>query len=77
MIDIDLFKPINEAYRHKVGDMVLCEVAATIRQSAPGNALVCRYGGEEFCVVLPDTPIELATELAEQTRQQVARQQIT
>ncbi len=69
MIDNDHFKQVNDTYGHEVGDMVLRQVALTISANAPSDSMVCRYGGEEFCVVLPDTTIEFAAKLAEQIRQ--------
>ena len=72
MIDNDHFKQVNDTYGHEVGDAVLREVAGVIRRSVPYDALVCRYGGEEFCVVLPHTWIETAAEIAEKLRQHVA-----
>lgn len=77
MIDNDHFKQINDTYGHEIGDNVLKEVASVIRRSAPDDALVCRYGGEEFCVVLANQPIEQAAELAERTRRRVEAIRIT
>ncbi len=71
MIDNDHFKQINDTHGHKVGDTVLRKVATTILAGVPEDAMVCRYGGEEFCVVLPKITIESAAELAEQIRQRI------
>ena len=72
MIDNDHFKQINDTCGHEAGDTVLRKVAEIIRQSFSKDALVCRYGGEEFCVALPDTDVDAAAELAETIRQLVA-----
>ncbi|MGG2477899.1 PleD family two-component system response regulator, partial [Rhizobium sp. BR5] len=55
MTDIDRFKLVNDTYGHDVGDEVLREFAARIRSTVRGADLACRYGGEEFVVVMPDT----------------------
>ena len=52
MVDIDHFKSINDRYGHLVGDQVIHRVALTLRNAVPEGGLVCRYGGEEFCVLL-------------------------
>lgn len=68
MTDIDRFKLVNDTYGHDVGDEVLREFSARIRSTVRGADLACRYGGEEFVVVMPDTPIELAASVAERLR---------
>ncbi|RSC38051.1 PleD family two-component system response regulator [Agrobacterium sp. FDAARGOS_525] len=68
MTDVDRFKLVNDTYGHDVGDEVLREFAARIRSTVRGADLACRYGGEEFVVVMPDTPIELAASVAERLR---------
>ncbi|MCZ7467663.1 PleD family two-component system response regulator [Agrobacterium sp. O3.4] len=68
MTDIDRFKLVNDTYGHDVGDEVLREFAARIRSTVRGADLACRYGGEEFVVVMPDTPIEIAAAVAERLR---------
>ena len=55
MADIDKFKSFNDSFGHTAGDIVLKEVAAMLRRSVRTEDIVCRYGGEEFLVVLPDT----------------------
>ncbi|MFK3778412.1 PleD family two-component system response regulator [Agrobacterium sp. NPDC089420] len=69
MTDIDRFKLVNDTYGHDVGDEVLREFAARIRSTVRGADLACRYGGEEFVVVMPDTPIEQAASVAERLRE--------
>jgi diguanylate cyclase (GGDEF)-like protein len=52
MVDIDHFKSINDRYGHLVGDQVIHKVAVSLRNSVGETDLVCRYGGEEFCVLV-------------------------
>ncbi len=66
MIDIDHFKHINDIYGHIMGDQVLKTAAAMIRNCVKGRDTVIRFGGEEFVVILPDTPLKGAVILAEQ-----------
>jgi two-component system, chemotaxis family, response regulator WspR len=69
MLDIDHFKLYNDNYGHQGGDDCLKKVAAVIAGSVKRPAdLAARYGGEEFMVVLPDTDIRGATEIAEKLR---------
>lgn len=72
MVDIDHFKPINDEFGHQTGDDALKFVADTLRQSARTQDVVCRYGGEEFVVICPDTDIEAARQCAERLRLNVA-----
>ncbi|WP_288428668.1 PleD family two-component system response regulator [uncultured Agrobacterium sp.] len=66
--DIDRFKQVNDTYGHDAGDEVLREFAARLRSTVRGADLACRYGGEEFVVVMPDTPVEMAAMVAERLR---------
>ena len=66
--DIDHFKKINDAHGHLVGDNVLRMVAATIKESIKGKDLAARIGGEEFAILLPDTPFDGAMTLADNIR---------
>lgn len=68
MIDIDEFKPCNDLYGHLTGDDVLRQAAALIKGAVRDTDVVTRYGGEEFCVLLPETPHEGAVQLAERVR---------
>lgn len=72
MVDIDFFKSINDDFGHAVGDDVLRGIATTLRDSVRLGDLVCRYGGEEFCVLLPHTDIDTATAIGEKIRLAVA-----
>jgi diguanylate cyclase len=66
--DIDHFKKVNDAHGHIVGDNVLRMVAATIKESIKGKDLAARIGGEEFAILLPDTPFDGAMTLADNMR---------
>ncbi|WP_377288361.1 PleD family two-component system response regulator [Rhizobium sp. SG2393] len=66
--DIDRFKSVNDTYGHDVGDAVIREFARRIRSTVRGADLACRYGGEEFVVVMPDTTRETAESVAERLR---------
>ncbi|PZM16820.1 PleD family two-component system response regulator [Rhizobium tubonense] len=66
--DIDRFKTVNDTYGHDAGDQVLKEFASRIRSTVRGADLACRYGGEEFVVVMPDTPADVAAAIAERLR---------
>ena len=71
MIDVDHFKQVNDRYGHPRGDEVLKAVALTLRQTFIPSSVVGRYGGEEFCVVLPQVCMTKASDLAEQVRSQI------
>ena len=64
MVDIDHFKDVNDRYGHPAGDRVLCSVVNVLRQRVRAQDLVGRYGGEEFMVLLPDTGLVGAEQLA-------------
>ena len=64
MVDIDHFKDVNDRYGHPAGDRVLCSVVNVLRQRVRAQDLVGRYGGEEFMVLLPDTGLTGAEQLA-------------
>ena len=64
MVDIDHFKDVNDRYGHPAGDRVLCSVVNVLRQRVRAQDLVGRYGGEEFMVLLPDTGLAGAEQLA-------------
>ena len=72
LIDIDHFKKINDGYGHDVGDEVLREFAVRLASNVRAIDLPCRYGGEEFVVVMPDTKLEDAQCIAERIRLHVA-----
>ncbi len=71
MIDIDNFKLINDTYGHATGDKVLRGVTSRCRSQLRDTDFFCRYGGEEFTILLPDTDLERARIVAERLRQEV------
>jgi diguanylate cyclase len=77
MLDIDFFKKFNDTHGHQCGDAVLREVAKTLRREARDMDLPCRYGGEEFAVILPATEIAGACIVAERIRQALAETNIS
>src|SRR5215831_18720305 len=72
VLDIDYFKSINDTHGHDAGDDVLREFALRIRKSIRGLDLACRYGGEEFVLVMPETDMAVATMVAERIRRRIA-----
>ena len=72
ILDIDFFKSINDTHGHSAGDEVLKEFSRRLKKAVRGIDLACRYGGEEFVVVMPDTEIALATVVAERLRRRIA-----
>jgi two-component system cell cycle response regulator len=71
ILDIDYFKSVNDTHGHDIGDEVLREFAGRIGANVRGIDLACRYGGEEFVVVMPDTDISFAYMVAERLRKSV------
>jgi diguanylate cyclase (GGDEF)-like protein len=69
MLDIDSFKNFNDSYGHSAGDRVLQSLATILVQNTRAADIVCRYGGEEFAVVLPGAPLEVAIGRIEKCRQ--------
>jgi len=72
MLDIDHFKQLNDTYGHDAGDAVMREVAAVMRQAVRSEDTVCRYGGEEFVVILPELSTDDALARAESIRDMVS-----
>ena len=70
MMDCDLFKRVNDIHGHLAGDTVLKELAATLRSFSRSTDVICRYGGEEFCAILPGCNEEIAWDWADRIRQQ-------
>ena len=73
MLDVDHFKSVNDNHGHSTGDLVLKKVSAALRRTARNTDVVCRHGGEKFCVLLPHTDITNALEAAERLRIAVAK----
>jgi diguanylate cyclase (GGDEF)-like protein len=74
VIDVDHFKSFNDTFGHVGGDALLQQLAAIMRGSFGPDEIICRYGGDEFVIVLPDTRPELVRERAEQLRDAVREQ---
>ena len=72
MLDVDHFKALNDTFGHEAGDVVLREVAECFRRSLREEDVICRYGGEEFVVIMPDATEETALRRAEAIRALVA-----
>lgn len=76
MIDVDHFKTINDRFGHSAGDLALREIAARVKRSVRTTDIVARFGGEEFIVLMPETAIAEACQVAERVRQSVANSPI-
>ena len=72
MIDLDYFKKINDTYGHLAGDMTLSEIAGMLKKCVRQSDLCCRYGGEEFTVIMTNTDIKGAVKVSERFRKMVA-----
>lgn len=68
MLDVDYFKKVNDTYGHEAGDIVLCEVARTMRQTLRSSDIMVRYGGEEFLAVVRDSKDCAGDQVAEKIR---------
>jgi len=72
MVDVDYFKQCNDKYGHLVGDAVLKKIAERLKGSVREVDMVTRYGGEEFCIMLPDTSKKLALAVSERLRRSIS-----
>lgn len=77
MIDIDKFKAINDTYGHQTGDLVLQETAVILRDSVRNYDEICRYGGDELLVILPNCSLVKVESIAERLRQKISRHEIS
>lgn len=77
MVDADNFKIINDTYGHDAGDLVLQRLAKELQHCVRTDDIVCRLGGDEFFIICPNTNLEGALHLGEQTRKKVATLEIT
>jgi diguanylate cyclase (GGDEF)-like protein len=75
-LDLDFFKSVNDRWGHNAGDVVLREAASAMKQVVRGTDIIGRIGGEEFAVVLPETALAAALELAERLRAALAGQTV-
>ncbi|MFO1243212.1 MAG: GGDEF domain-containing protein [Rickettsiales bacterium] len=76
MVDIDYFKKFNDEYGHLIGDEVLKMVAKFMKECVKGKDIVARFGGEEFAVILPATPIQGAMIVAENIRRAISSKEL-
>ena len=76
MTDIDHFKKFNDTYGHQTGDQVLRLVALSVKQNIKSQDIACRYGGEEFAIILPHTELDQAVEIAEKIRAAVMAKEL-
>jgi diguanylate cyclase (GGDEF)-like protein len=71
MLDVDHFKTINDTFGHAYGDSLLKALANFLKNRLRGEDILCRYGGEEFIIILPETGLESALRLAEKLRTEI------
>lgn len=76
MIDVDYFKRFNDEFGHLIGDEVLKMVARLLKDTVKGTDVVARFGGEEFAVILPHTPLDGARVVAENIRRAIANKEL-
>lgn len=76
MVDLDHFKKINDTYGHEVGNLALKHVAKIIKNEVRTTDSVCRYGGEEFAMIFPETHLNLAVKVADRIRETIANSPI-
>ncbi len=77
MLDVDHFKTFNDTHGHEAGDVVLRELGVLLQSGIRGEDIACRYGGEEFLLILPDSTIEATQRRAEEIRQRAQALRIT
>ena len=76
LLDIDHFKKFNDTFGHLTGDQVLRLVSVAVKQNVKGQDIAARFGGEEFAVILPDTPLRPAISVADQIRRAVMTKEL-
>jgi diguanylate cyclase (GGDEF)-like protein len=77
MMDLDYFKDVNDTYGHEAGDLVLKTLAETVTRQSRHGDFVCRYGGEEFVLVMPNIGLETALQRAEELHETINAMNIT
>ncbi|WP_321393583.1 GGDEF domain-containing protein [uncultured Desulfuromusa sp.] len=73
MLDIDFFKKVNDQWGHEVGNQALIHLSSLLQQTIRKLDIPCRYGGEEFAVILPDTTLTASVPVAERIRQGIEK----
>lgn len=76
VLDLDHFKNYNDSFGHEAGDNLLREFSSLLLTEVRGQDIACRFGGEEFVLILPDAPLETALSCAERLREQVKRMNV-
>ena len=71
MLDIDFFKAVNDQWGHEIGNQALVHLSSLLQKTMRKLDIPCRYGGEEFAVILPDTPLTASIQVAERIRQEI------
>ena len=69
MFDIDHFKRFNDTYGHLAGDSLMREIASSMLRHSRGEDAACRYGGDEFVLLMPETPVDVVLRRAEEFRE--------
>ncbi len=72
MVDADHFKAVNDTYGHEIGNQALKHLADILRSEVRTTDIVCRYGGEEFAIIFPETHLNLAVKVADRIRVEIA-----
>jgi diguanylate cyclase (GGDEF)-like protein len=73
LLDVDHFKQFNDQHGHSAGDSLLRELGSTLQRATRGDDVACRYGGEEFLVILPEASLEITRQRAQQIREGVKK----
>jgi diguanylate cyclase (GGDEF)-like protein len=76
IMDVDHFKRVNDTHGHQAGDAILAALGGLLRQRSRSGDFVCRYGGEEFLLVMPNAPLEQAVQRAEAWREEFANMKV-
>jgi len=76
LVDADHFKAVNDTYGHEAGNLALKHLADILRGEVRTTDIVCRYGGEEFAMIFPETHLNLAVKVADRIREQIARRPV-
>ena len=71
MVDLDHFKAVNDTYGHEVGNLALQHLASILKSEVRTTDIVCRYGGEEFGIIFPETHLNLAVKVADRIREEI------